>query len=97
MRAGLKPSSQPQYYSSDLYRYIDGAADAFLGFDLVAMLPQEYKAKDAGVTVDIYSLVTPLNAFGMYTAERSPSYHFVPVGAEGYVGDFMLNFYQRKF
>jgi hypothetical protein len=94
---GAQPSGQRQFYSSDLYRYIDGAADAFLSFDLVAMVHQEYKAQDADITVDIYDLGTSLNAFGMYAAERSPSYHFVPVGAEGYVGDFMLNFVQGGF
>jgi hypothetical protein len=95
--AGAKPASERQFYSSDLYRYIDGAADAFLGFDLVAMVHQEYKAKGADITVDIYDMGKPLNAFGMYAAERSPSYHFVPLGAEGYVSDFILNFFQREF
>ena len=95
--AGAKPASERQFYSSDLYRYIDGAADAFLGFDLVAMVHQEYKAKDADITLDIYDMGKPLNAFGMYAAERSPSYHFLPLGAEGYVSDFILNFFQGEF
>jgi len=95
--AAAKPTSEREFYSTDLYKYIDGAADAFLGFNLAAMVHQEYKAKDADVTVDIYDMGTSLDAFGMYAAERSPSYHFVPVGAEGYVGDFMLNFFQGEF
>ena len=95
--AAAKPASERQYYSSDLYRYIDGAADAFLGFDLVAMVHQEYKTTDADVTLDIYDMGNPLNAFGMYAAERSPSYHFLPLGAEGYVSDFILNFFQGEF
>jgi hypothetical protein len=33
----------------------------------------------------------------MYAAERSPSYQFLPVGAEGYVSDFILNFFQGEF
>ena len=95
--AGAKPASERQFYSSDLYRYIDGAADAFLRFDLVAMVHQEYKAKDADITLDIYDMGNPLNAFGMYAAERSPSYHFLSLGAEGYVSDFILNFFQGEF
>ena len=95
--AGLKPAGERQFYSSDLYRYIDGAADAFLGFDLVAMVHQEYKAKDADITVDIYDLGTALNSFGMYAAERSPSYQFLSLGGEGYVSDFILNFFQGRF
>lgn len=97
VQANLKPSSEREFYSSDLYRYIDGAADAFLGFSLVAMVHQEYKANGADITVDIYDMGGPLNSFGMYAAERSPNYHFLPVGAEGYAGDFMLNFFQGEF
>jgi hypothetical protein len=33
----------------------------------------------------------------MYAAERSPSYHFLSLGAEGYVSDFILNFFQGRF
>jgi len=29
----------------------------------------------------------PLNAFGIYSAERSPNCHFLPLGAEGYLSD----------
>ena len=95
--AGAKPASQPQFYSSDLYRYVDGAADAFLGYDLVAMIHQEYGTKDADITLDIYNMGKPLNAFGIYSAERSPRYHFLPLGTEGYVGDSILNFFQAEF
>ena len=95
--AGAKPASERQFYSSDLYKYIDGAADAFLSFDLVAMSHQEYETKDADVTVDIYDMGKPLNAFGMYAAERSPNYHFLPLGVEGYVSDFILNFFQGQY
>jgi len=95
--AGAKPASERQFYSSDLYRYIDGAADAFLGFDLVAMIHQEYETRDADITLDIYDLGKPLNAFGIYAAERSPSYHFLPLGVEGYESDFILNFFQGQY
>ncbi|MGD0129970.1 MAG: DUF6599 family protein [Terriglobia bacterium] len=95
--AGAKPASERQFYSSDLYRYIDGAADAFLGFDLVAMIHQEYETKEADITLDIYDMGKPLNAFGMYAAERSPSYHFLSLGVEGYVSDSILNFFQGQY
>lgn len=97
VEAGATVAGERQFLSSDLYQYIDGAADAFLGFDLVAMIHQEYKAKDADITVDIYDMGKPLNAFGIYAAERSPGYHFLPIGAEGYVSDFILNFFQGEF
>jgi hypothetical protein len=85
--AGTLSAGERQFYSFDLYRYIDGAADGFLAFDMIAMVHQEYKAKDADITVDIYDMGKPLNAFGIYSAERSPNCHFLPLGAEGYVSD----------
>ena len=96
-QTGAKPASERQFYSEDLYRYIDGAADAFLGYGLVAMIHQEYKSKDADITVDIYDMGKPLNAFGIYAAERSPSYKFLSVGTEGYASEFALNFFQSSF
>jgi hypothetical protein len=95
--ADVKPSGERKFYSSDLFRYIDGAAEAFLGYDMVAMVHQEYRVKAADITLDIYDMGKALNAFGMYSAERSPSYHFLSVGAEGYVSDFVLNFFQGEF
>ena len=39
----------------------------------------------------------PLNAFGVYAAERSPEYKYIPVGAEGYISEGVLNFVQDRF
>ena len=48
-------------------------------------------------TLDIYNLGTPANAFGIYAAESSPDYHFLPIGAEGYGTNEILNFLQDEF
>jgi len=90
-------SGEQKYYSSDLYQYIDGGADIYLGYDLVAMLHQEYKASGADVTLDIYNMGTQSNAFGIYAAEMSPDYHFLSIGTEGYGTNEILNFFQDKF
>jgi hypothetical protein len=37
------------------------------------------------------------NAFGIYAAESAPDYHFLPVGAEGYGTNEILNFFQDEF
>lgn len=96
-RALAASAEEPRFYSSDLYRYIDGGAEAYHMFDLVAMVHCEYKPKDAEVTVDVYDMGTALNAFGIYSAERSPDYHFIPAGAEGYIDENILRFLQGPF
>jgi hypothetical protein len=84
----------PVFYAANLYEYIDGGAEVYHQYDFVTLIHQEYKAKETEVTVDIYDMGNPLNAYGLYASERSPNYNFLPIGAEGYVSDFALNFLQ---
>ena len=96
--AALLPNpAPPRFYFSNLYEYIDGGAEAYHRYGMVALVHQEYRAGDTDVTVDIYDMGNPLRAFGIYSAERSPRYHFVPVGAEGYSSEGMLNFVQGAY
>jgi hypothetical protein len=94
---GASPYGEQKFFSSDLYQYNDGAADAYLDYGLVAMLHQEYKASSTDITLDIYNMGARSNAFGIYAAESSPDYHFLPIGAEGYGTNEILNFFQDEF
>jgi hypothetical protein len=94
---GAVRSGDQKFYSSDLYQYIDGGADVYLDYGLVAMVHQEYKSSSTDFTLDIYNISTPANAFGIYAAESSPDYHFLPIGAEGYGTNEILNFLQDEF
>jgi hypothetical protein len=94
---GASRTGEQKFFSSDLYRYIDGAADAYLDYGLVAMVHQEYKTASTDITLDIYNMGAPPNAFGIYAAESSPDCHFLPIGAEGYGTNEILNFFQDEF
>ena len=94
---GAARTGEQNFYSSDLYQYSDGGADVYLDYGLVAMVHQEYKSASTDFTLDIYNLGTPANAFGIYAAESSPDYHFLPIGAEGYGTNEILNFLQDEF
>jgi hypothetical protein len=87
----------PRFYAADLYEYIDGEAVGYHAYDFIGLLNQAYKVKDADVTVDIYDMGEPDNAFGVYASECSSNYHFVQIGAEGYLGDTALNFWQGRY
>jgi hypothetical protein len=86
-----------RFYSQDLYRYMDGGADIYLKYGLVALAHREYKLAGVEATVDVFDMGGPLPAFGMYSAERSPEYHFVDIGAEGYSSESTLNFLQGRY
>jgi hypothetical protein len=97
--AALLPSGRnpARFYSSDLYRYMDGGADIYLKYGLVALAHREYKSAGVDMTVDVFDMGGPLQAFGIYSAERSPEYHFIPIGAEGYSSESTLNFFQARY
>jgi len=94
---GATQSGEQKFYSSDLYQYSDGGADVYLDYGLVAMVHQEYKSSTTDFTLDIYNMGARANAFGIYAAESAPDYHFLPIGAEGYCSDEILNFFQDEF
>jgi len=105
--SGLVPSppplrstaqEQPAFYgSSNLYQYMDGAADTFQAYDIQALFHQDFKVGPVELTVDIFDMGTLENAFGMYAAERSPKYDFVAIGTEGYRDEGILNFFQDRY
>jgi hypothetical protein len=92
------PRGDSSFYKADtLYQYIDGAADVYLLYDFQILLHQDFKSGAAEVTVDIYDMGKPEDAFGIYSAERSPDYKYIPIGAEGYSSKGVLNFFQDRY
>ncbi len=95
--AGGTAASGPRFYSSDLFQYLNGGAEAFHNYDLVAMVHQEYRVRSTQIAVDIFDMGSGLNAFGVYSVERSPEYRFVSIGAEGHLSESTLDFFQGAF
>jgi hypothetical protein len=85
------------YKATSLYQYVDGGADTYLLYDFQILLHQDFKSGAAELTADIYDMGKPEDAFGMYAAERSPTYKFVPIGVEGYQSAGTLNFLQGRY
>jgi len=94
---GAKPSGNPAFYTNNLWEYIDGGAEAFHNFDFETLVHQVFESGAAEVTVDVYDMGEPLNAFGIYSSERSPDYRFLPIGTQGYGDAFSLNFFGGQY
>jgi len=93
-----KPQAEPSFYKADtLYQYIDGGADVYLLYDFQVLLHQDFKSGVVELTADIYDMGKPEDAFGIYSAERSPKYNYIPIGAEGYRSQGVLNFFQDRY
>jgi hypothetical protein len=97
---GWAAAEPPQHYvAQTLYEYINGAAEAYLGYDFKEAVVGQFRteASKATVTVDIYDMGTPLNAFGIYGAERSPESSFLPMGVQGYLEGEALNYFAGPY
>jgi hypothetical protein len=88
---------EPRFYGANLWRYINGAAEAYHAYDFIALVLQRYRTGENELTLEIYDMGEPLNAFGIYAAERAPDLNFIPIGLQGYVDPVMLNFCQGSY
>jgi len=98
--AGWKVAEDVQRYDPQtLFEYIDGAAEAYIGYDfkeLIVALFQGNRPKTS-ITVEIYDMGMGLNAFGIYGAERFPEGRFLPIGVQGYQEEGSLNFLAGRY
>lgn len=86
------------YTPGNLWDFIDGAAEAFLSYGFEDLTIGNYTAKDSlAVRVEAYRHASLTMAFGIYSAERKPDYHFVRIGTEGYQADGVLNFLSGEY
>ncbi|HTY35877.1 MAG TPA: DUF6599 family protein [Bacteroidota bacterium] len=86
------------YIPNNLWDVIDGAADLFLEYNFVDLHIGRYQ-HDGGIEikVELYHHKTTNDAFGMYSQERYPDYHFLEIGTQGYSDKGVLNFLCGEF
>ena len=95
---GASAKHAASFYGPDnLYEYMDGAADIFVLYGVRQMLHEDLRAQAADISVDVFDMGSADAAFGMYAAERSPDFHFMAMGTEGYSYEGMLNFLQDRY
>ena len=83
---GWKPVSEVMTKDPEgLWEYIDGAAEQFLAYDFQLLQYRDLSMEELSVTVEIYDMAAPLNAFGMYTTERPDKSEGLSVGTEAVV------------
>lgn len=87
----------PVYGAENLWDFIDGAADAYLSYGFTDLHVAEYKKGRAVIKLEIYKLRDHTNAFGIYSAERSPSSRFMNLGAQGYTAGGAINFFKGPY
>jgi hypothetical protein len=59
------------YHADNLWEYIDGAAELFVGYDVQTCTTADLSSGDLVVTIDLYDMGDPLNGFGVFSRERA--------------------------
>ncbi|MFQ6037403.1 MAG: DUF6599 family protein [Candidatus Aminicenantales bacterium] len=98
--SGFQRVQDPQVFVPEtLFEYIDGAAEIYLAYDFNQLIVGEYRKTDSPstLTVEIYDMGVPKNAFGIYSAERYPESKFLSLGTQGYIEEGALNFLVGRY
>jgi hypothetical protein len=93
--SGWKLQVDKMVYTIDnLWEVIDGAAELYLAYNFQDLHQAIYTAEnEREVKVELYHHDTPVNTYGIYTAERMPDYSFIETGIQGYTSPDILNFF----
>jgi hypothetical protein len=92
-----KVTTYPVYTADNLWDFINGAADTYLSLGFENLHIAEYKKGKNVIKLEIYKHKDDIQAFGIYASERSPSFDFINIGAQGYKTDGSLNFYKGNY
>jgi len=98
--AGWAQSREPRGFTADnLWEQIDGAADSFVTYGVGDAVFSDYKQAGTGheAVIEIYQLKDPLNAWGKYADEIYPEAQIAKVGADGYTGSNLVNFWAGEY
>jgi hypothetical protein len=95
----LKGRSVPEFYDpQNLFDYIDGQADAYLDYGFKLLITREYTIDEKSpITVEIYQMESPNQAFGIYAAELTPEDQEMSIGGEGFFGANILAFWKGPY
>jgi hypothetical protein len=96
---GFAKQDGPRTYDPDsLFEYINGDAFSYLNLGFEEVTVQDYANESKQrLTVDIYRHSSDNNGFGIYSHERPADADLLQIGAEGYLGKGLLNFFKGPY
>jgi len=92
-----KVTSYPVFNPDNLFDFIDGAAENYNMYGFEELNVAEYLKGKNTIKLEIYRHKDNINAFGIYSSERSSSFRFINVGTQGYKTDEVLNFFKGRY
>ena len=89
-----------QFTPETLYEQINGRASFYLAYDMLLMTYASFVDDDEitkFMNLSIYDMGTPTNAFGVFSAERSPGESSLDLGRAGYRSEANYFIWQGRF
>jgi hypothetical protein len=90
-------TNYPVFGPENLWDFINGAADNYLAYGFVDLHVAEYKKGKNVIKLEVYRHSNNIMAFGIYSTERSPSFRYMNLGAQGYIADGAINFFKGNY
>jgi len=98
LKGMTNPESPAEYTAENLFEYINGAADVFIGYDFQHLYSMSYSGPEGrSITADVYVHADKANGFGIYGQEKPLQGDFLSIGTEGYYETGVLNFFQGRY
>ncbi len=84
---GYEIKGEKQFFNKEnLYDYINGASDFYLGYDFKDLWVVDYvNSEEQSATLELYRHGNDMFAYGIYTEERPQGVDGKKIGAEGFV------------
>ncbi|HVP37195.1 MAG TPA: DUF6599 family protein [Terriglobales bacterium] len=79
----------------NLYDYLDGGAELYLAYDFQRLVVQDYKSGETSITVEVYSMETSQDAFGLYSLDQEGE--DVQIGDRATYGSGLLKFWKGNY
>jgi hypothetical protein len=98
--SGMTREDYVEFGRDSLFDYINGGAEVYLDLDFMKVGAREYIApleEETYFTLDIYDMAEPVNAFGIFAAERYGEKTEMGLGAASYMTGGSLYFWARNF
>jgi hypothetical protein len=92
-----KVTNYPVFTPDNLWDFINGAADTYLSLGFEDLHVAEYVKGRNNIKLEIYRHKDATQAFGIYSSERSSSFRFLNIGAQGYKTEGSLNFLKGRY
>jgi len=86
------------YMGEDLFLYINGGAEIYHEYGFKQVVVQDYKnANERSLSVEIYEMINPAAAYGIYSFKKSPEGVPLDITAEGRLEGYYLNFWKGHY